>query len=453
MSIQTIQLHTFNQVFDVSNNNKAIYGEVHTDFSIVNKILDLIPSHYYNNPNITWLDPCSGRGYFPMVLYKKLYKGLSSVITDNNSRSNHILTKNIFINEINLQHKKVLLELFGEKNNVSFKNFFDLNQKYDIIYGNPPFNINGSSKTPTNKKLKKKLDGSNAWVQFIKHSIDLLNPNGLLAFITPSIWMKNDYFFHSYMKQFEILKIITLDNTQTNKAFHGNAQTPTSLFLLQKKPSSYKTLLYDNIYKSYIPFDYSNCSIPLCYSSIINKFKPYIEKYGSIKVIKTSMRPGYKGLVLGPILNGKTSYPNIKSCKLNGVKPQLTINYSNIPCSYYGVPKIVLAHKMHGFPYPDLDGLFGISNRDNYVILKENKQDLLKIYKFLSNNFFVKLFESTRYRMKYLERHIFEFIPDICNIPNFPETISLQSIYNFFQISELERNFIETHTKKHYEFF
>ena len=108
---------------------------------------------------------------------------------------------------------------------------------------------------------------------------------------------------------------------------------------------------------------------------------------------------------------------------------------------------------MHGFPYPDLDGMFGISNRDNYVILKKNKQDLFKIYKFLSNNFFVKLFEATRYRMKYLERHIFDFIPDISNIPDFPENISLQSIYNFFQISELERNFIEQNTKKHYEFF
>ena len=84
MSIQHINLSDFSQVFDVSNNNKAIYGEVHTDFSVVNKILDLIPSHYYSNPNLTWLDPCAGRGYFPMVLYKKLYYGLSSVISNNN---------------------------------------------------------------------------------------------------------------------------------------------------------------------------------------------------------------------------------------------------------------------------------------------------------------------------------------------------------------------------------
>ena len=44
MSIQNIKLDKFKQVFDVSNNNKAIYGEVHTDFILVNKILDLNPS-------------------------------------------------------------------------------------------------------------------------------------------------------------------------------------------------------------------------------------------------------------------------------------------------------------------------------------------------------------------------------------------------------------------------
>ena len=68
------------------------------------------------------------------------------------------------------------------------------------------------------------------------------------------------------------------------------------------------------------------------------------------------------------------------------ITPQLAINFSNIKCSYCGIPKIVLAHKMHGFPYPDLDGMFGISNRDNYVILKENKplkvlaRDTLVVY-------------------------------------------------------------------------
>ena len=39
MSIQHLELNTFKQVFDVSNNNKALYGEVHTDFNLIHKIM------------------------------------------------------------------------------------------------------------------------------------------------------------------------------------------------------------------------------------------------------------------------------------------------------------------------------------------------------------------------------------------------------------------------------
>ena len=120
------------------------------------------------------------------------------------------------------------------------------------------------------------------------------------------------------------------------------------------------------------------------------------------------MRPGYKGLKLSPILRKDTSYPNIKTCKLNYLQPQLVINYSNIPCSYYSQPKLVLAHKMYGFPYLDYSGIFGISNRDNYVILNKSYEDFTKLHKFLSTKFIRTIFESTRYRMSYLEKYIFD---------------------------------------------
>ena len=70
---------------------------------------------------------------------------------------------------------------------------------------------------------------------------------------------------------------------------------------------------------------------------------------------------------------------------------------------------------MQGFPY--LDGGLGISRRDNYVILEDRE-----IWKqFLSTRFARFLFETTRYRMMYLERYVFEFIPDIAKIEGFPE--------------------------------
>ena len=70
MSIKTIDLSVFKQDFTIKNNNKQTFGEVHTDFKIVEKMLNLIPVRYFKDPTLKWLDPCAGRGYFAMVLLK-----------------------------------------------------------------------------------------------------------------------------------------------------------------------------------------------------------------------------------------------------------------------------------------------------------------------------------------------------------------------------------------------
>ena len=53
--------------------------EVHTDFKIVEKMLNLIPVRYFKDPTLKWLDPCAGRGYFAMILYKKLFNHLKQI--------------------------------------------------------------------------------------------------------------------------------------------------------------------------------------------------------------------------------------------------------------------------------------------------------------------------------------------------------------------------------------
>ncbi len=57
---------------------------------------------------------------------------------------------------------------------------------------------------------------------------------------------------------------------------------------------------------------------------------------------------------------------------------------------------------MYGIPYIDYNGEYGISNRDNYVILEEDKSisDLEIIKTFLSTQTVLYLFDSTRYRME-----------------------------------------------------
>jgi hypothetical protein len=162
------------------------------------------------------------------------------------------------------------------------------------------------------------------------------------------------------------------------------------------------------------------------------------------------MRPGYKGLVTGPSMCKKTPYPNIKTCILNGLQPQISVNFSNIKCAHQGQPKLVLAHKMYGFPFYDKQGLFGISNRDNYVIIHKTDKEFILLQKFLSSKLALLVFETTRYRMKYLEKYAFEFLPDITKIKEFPDMFDENILFDFFNFNDLERKAINYLHKKQY---
>ena len=115
---------------------------------------------------------------------------------------------------------------------------------------------------------------------------------------------------------------------------------------------------------------------------------------------------------------------------------------------------------MYGFPFYDISGSYGISARDNYLILEKyyKKNDLLQIQAFLSTKTALFIFSTTNYRMRYLERYAFEFIPNIILIPEFPDLFNCNTlekdnlIYNFFSFTKEERENIEKYSKN-YEFF
>ena len=115
---------------------------------------------------------------------------------------------------------------------------------------------------------------------------------------------------------------------------------------------------------------------------------------------------------------------------------------------------------MYGFPYYDISGSYGISSRDNYIILEKdyNKKDLLLFQAFLSTKTALFIFSTTNYRMRYLERYAFQFIPNINKIPNFPDLLNKniktrdKLIQDFLNCSQIEREKIEKFSKD-YNFF
>ena len=94
--------------------------------------------------------------------------------------------------------------------------------------------ISSKLKTPTNSNIKKTDDGKQVYVEFIKKSLSLLKPDGFLACIIPSLWLKPDKAgLYDILTNKKIIKLVCLSTSQTQKAFNYKAQTPTCYFLIQ----------------------------------------------------------------------------------------------------------------------------------------------------------------------------------------------------------------------------
>jgi len=476
-----------------------------------------------------------------MILYNRLMVGLREKIKSPCNRSKHILDNMIYICELNESHIKGLREIFNSENiicndflstsidtwreiiqfskidtdneysqyknksighnkviktnnNNPFYTYDGFNEfnGFDYIIGNPPYNSNGFKKVPTNSKQEKKKDGKTIWVDFIKHSISLLKQNGLLCMITPSIWMKPDKAkMYNYMLQYKIHNLRCFTNTETNKIFKKQAQTPTCFYLLEKTQTQTQTQehtqepthviipLYniidtdskENQYKqtkNYPYYEYRvkiGSAIPLLGSSIIYKIQEFMEIHNipPLIIYKTNMTG--VNITLQDNKTETHKYPNIKTCILsktstsNNKIPTQIIQYSNNPCKYHGEKKLVLAHKMYGYPYLDEEGIYGISNRDNYIILAcdydNSISKLREIQQFLNTKLVRFIYETTRYRMKYLEKYAFEFIPDITKINmNMDMDMDMDKdnyetlIYNLLRLTKREIVFIKSFSSR-----
>jgi hypothetical protein len=373
-------------------------------------------------------------------------------------RKKHIVETMLTLIEVKETNIVALNQLFGPKATIIQADYcaYSSDKLYDYVIGNPPYNAHGMKKVPTNQQRNKKADGQTLWPLFVRKSLALLRPKtGQLCMIVPSLWLKPDKsHIHHLLTQYKLEKIHCLSSNETNAAFKGEAQTPTCFFLLTNTLVAMNQIqLYDTKRQAYTIFAHkTGQAIPLFGSHIIQKLEPWLLGAGALKVIKTNM-PSKKSCFIEETYHHQAyPYTNILTCVLEGLQPVLLVNYSDIPQAFHGQKKLVLAHKMYGFPYWDKDGHYGIANRDNYVILEKTEAEFAQLAAFLSTKFALYLFEAARYRMKYLEKYAFEFIPDVTRLPGFPaaQEISDESVADFFGLDSLDKTHIKSLHRKNY---
>ena len=437
------------------------YGIIYTPNNLVNNILDLIPKKYFKDQNLKWLDIGAGNGAFSLNILNRLNNNLIN--------KEHIIKNMLYMVEIYPDHIKELKNLFTENANIIEKDFLSLDNnyseypKFDFIVGNPPYNINGKLKTPTNSNIKKTDDGKQVYVEFIKKSLTLLKPDRFLCCIIPSLWLKPDKAgLYDILRNKKIIKLVCLSTSQTQKAFNYKAQTPTCYFLIQNTNTTEKNKIiniYDDLNEKFINYNLKpEFPIPINGINITNKLLEFTNIYGSLKIYKSSTSS--KKSIFNNEFGENTKHSNVKTTILSNNNPKLVINYSNIEQQYNNEAKLIMGHKMYGFPYYDISGLYGISTRDNYIILEKDysKNELLQIQAFLSTKTALFLFSTTNYRMRYLERYAFEFIPNINKIENFPNLLNVSRekrdnlIYSFFNFSQNEKIKIEKFSKNYNHF-
>jgi hypothetical protein len=161
---------------------KKKYGEVFTSPILIKKMLDTFPKNVWSNPHLKWLDPSSGVGFFMISVYQRLMMSLKSWESNNKKRSNHIIQNMLYMVEINKINCNILVDLFGNKSNISCSDFLSPDMDYnkilfDYIVGNPPFQDDTAVKSSGGKgKLYELI--------FLK-AFSMLKHGGYISFLTP----------------------------------------------------------------------------------------------------------------------------------------------------------------------------------------------------------------------------------------------------------------------------
>ena len=243
-------LKYINGELEPKEKEKKENGEVFTDLSLVNEMLDKLDEAYikedgksiFTEDGFKWLDPAVGIGNFPIIVYQRLMNGLVTKIPNEEERRKHILEQMIYSAELTPKNVFIYKKIFcgdkyklniyeGDTLKMDVKKEFKLHADFvgfDVVMGNPPFQGTG----------RKKL-----YINFIKNIITTkLKEDGYLLFITPKLSLL--YLLGSNISQQTISKLYNIpyiNTSDTIKKYFKDIGSDFMYFILQNNVDYDKT--------------------------------------------------------------------------------------------------------------------------------------------------------------------------------------------------------------------
>ena len=443
------------------------YGEVFTPMSLVNEMLDTLPDNVWNDNTLRWLDPANGMGNFPIAAFLRLFygfrikdgkyigigssgegtfnPGLTNIIKNDNARRTHIIKNMLFMVELNNKNIIISKRLFSklapnvEPNIIQIdrvKGFLaDVSMKFpngvinefDIIMGNPPYNVGGLRIAGKKKTVKVQAGGGKTiWNAFVIEAYKRLKPNGHLLYIHPVGW------FHSgdydnvrnilLNNQLDIIKIY--HKTQAKKEFSGRGEITVAYYHLEKKKPTKETIIIGQNRKKESIMLNTNSIIMLNDSAIIAKcvnnasfWKDNVNfKHKSINCV-----PGSFKQISGVYDDGFIKYVKTLDKHIDQDKPKIIVSGATYPRIYY-----------------DKDGEYGLAGSGpNYWI--GTIGDLDKIHNFLKTKLAALLTKELRFRAGFVE---FKYFPDVTKLAL--DTINDKTLADHFKFTKEERDIINS---------
>lgn len=386
-------VNAYREYVEVADTEVKTHGEVMTPISLVEDMLNTLPTEVWSNPDLKWLDPCNGVGTYPSVIVQRLMKGLEESIPNPKKRYKHIIENMIYVCELQTKNMFVFHCVFDKEDIYELNTFcgsflsedFDNHmknvwgiEKFDIVIGNPPYQTSSDSEKKTTP----------IWHYFVEKSFSFLNKNGYLCMVHPDGWRKVDGKFKKVQNLLKTNQVhyLEIHNKKDGIKMFGANTTYDFYCVKNKKNNGHKTQIkcVDGVIEN---VDLSNMEfIP---NGKFSEFEKLIAKDGEEKV-ELINDYSYGVNIPQPHMSVEKTETHKYPCVYTTLKDgTLNLRYTNDKTrGHFGIPKVIWSNGI-STPCVDLDGQYGMTQH-SYGLVDDIK-NLEHIKKALLNPKFLDL--------------------------------------------------------------